>query len=246
MSYPWINSFYQFLNHFGYSHPVHPALVHLPIGLMVGAFIFGWLAFLFNRDQLARSARHCLTLAFLFWFPVVLFGFMDWQHFYSGAWLTLIKIKMVLSGILFVLFLVSLVFGYRKKGSPKTSLTVYTLGLISVVLLGFFGAQLVYERKTPEVVSNTYLAGEKIFAANCITCHPGGDNIIKPDHPIKNSPKLKNFNTFISWIPKPIAPMPPFPESEISVGQARELYPYLTDVLNRSNGVNRGSKNINN
>ena len=146
----------------------------------------------------------------------------------------MIKIKMGLSGILFILLLIALVFGFRKKSSPKTALTVYTLGLIAVVLLGFFGAQLVYERKIPEVVSKTYLAGEKIFAANCKTCHPGGGNIIKPDHPILNSPKLKNFDTFISWIRKPIAPMPPFPESEISLGQARELYPYLTDVLSRS------------
>jgi uncharacterized membrane protein len=240
MNYSWITSFYQFLNHFGYSHPIHPALVHLPIGLVAGAFILGWLAFLFNRDQLARSARHCLTLAFLFWFPVVLFGFMDWQHFYKGVWLTPIKVKMGLSGILFILFLVALVFGFRKKGTPKTALTVYTLGLMSVVLLGFFGAQLVYERKTPEV-SKTYLAGEKIFTANCITCHPGGGNILIPDHPIINSPKLKNPDTFISWIRNPIAPMPKFPESKISVGQAKELYLYLTDVLSRPNGNNRGS-----
>lgn len=231
----WITSFYQFLNRWGYSHPIHPALVHLPIGLIGGAFIFGWLAFLFNREQLARSARHCLTLAFLFWFPVVLFGFMDWQHFYGGVWLTPIKIKMILSGILFILFLIALIFGFGKGRSPKTALTVYSLGLVTVMLLGFLGAQLVYGRKTPEV-SKTYLAGEKIFAANCITCHPGGDNIIKPDHPIKNSPKLKNIDTFIAWIRNPIAPMPPFPESKISVGQAKDLYPYLTDILSRPNG----------
>lgn len=230
----WITSFYQFLNYLGYRHPLHPALVHLPIGLMAGAFIFGWLAYLFNNERLARSARHCLILAFLFWFPVVLFGLLDWQHFYGGAWLTPVKIKMVLSGILFFLFLTALILGFKERRSPKTALTVYTLGLFTVVLLGFFGAQLVYGGKTIKE-AKSYEAGEKIFAANCLTCHPRGENLFNPDKPIRNSAKLKDLFTFIYWIRHPKAPMPQFPESKISGGQARELYPYITEVLTRSN-----------
>lgn len=236
----WINSFYQFLGALGYRHPFHPALVHLPIGLVAGAFIFGWLAFLFKNEKLARSARHCLTLAFLFWFPVVLLGFMDWQHFYGGAWLTPVKIKMVLSGILFLLFLTALIFGFKEGRSSKTALTVYTLGLFTVVLLGFFGAQLVYGGKTTGE-AKTYQAGEKLFAANCLSCHPRGENLIKPDKPIRNSPKLKDLDSFISWIRHPKAPMPQFPESEISVDQAQKLYSYISEVLTRSTENKRGS-----
>ncbi len=231
----WIASFYLLLNRWGYIHPVHPALVHLPIGLVGGAFIFGWLAFFFKKEQLARSARHCLTLALLFWFPVVAFGFMDWQHFYGGVWLTPVKIKMALSGILFLLFLIALVPRFRKEKLPRAVLAIYTLGLFTVMLLGFFGAQLVYGRKTPEVPKK-YLAGERLFADHCQVCHPGGGNIIRPDHPIKNSPKLKDIDTFISWIRNPVSPMPSFSESEISVGQAKDLYPYLTEVLSCQKG----------
>ena len=155
---------------------IHPALVHLPIGLVAGAFIFGWLGLLSKKEGMVRSARHCLVLAFLSWFPVVLFGLMDWLHFYRGAWLPPIKLKMALSGIFFILLLAAALFFKRQEElRSKVPLIFYTLCLFTVVLLGFFGAQLVYEEKTP-TEAKAYAAGEKLFEANCVGCHPQGGN----------------------------------------------------------------------
>ncbi len=227
----WVHYFYQLVNQLGYKHPIHPALVHLPIGLVAGAFIFGWLGLLSRKEGLVRSARHCLVLAFLSWFPVVLFGLMDWLHFYRGAWLPPIKIKMALSGIFFIFLLAAALFFKRKEElRSKVPLIFYTLCLFTVVLLGFFGAQLVYEEKTPNE-AKAYAAGEKLFEANCVGCHPQGGNLIKPDRPIRNSPKLKDLDTFIAWIRHPQAPMPPFPEPQVSPGQAKELFRYISEVL---------------
>ncbi len=227
----WVNYFYQLVSQLGYKHPIHPALVHLPIGLVAGAFIFGWLGLLSKKEGLVRSAGHCIILAFLFWFPVVLFGLMDWRHFYQGSWLLPIKIKMVLSGILFILLLsAALFFKFKEEFRSKALLIIYTLGLLIVVLLGFFGAQLVYEEETPRG-AKAYAAGEKIFVANCGICHPKGGNLIKPDQPIRNSSKLKDLDTFISWIRHPQAPMPPFPDTQISASQAQELFQYISRVL---------------
>ncbi len=228
----WITSFYQLLNYLGYTHPIHPALVHMPIGLVVGAFILRGTAFLFNRETLVRSARHCFFLGFLFWFPVVLLGFMDWQHFYGGVWLTPIIVKMILALVLLVLFLLVLILNFRKERNSKLTLTLYSLGLLTVLFLGFFGAQLVYGGKSLQG-SSAYQAGEKLFAANCLTCHPGGRNTLDPDRPIINSPKLKDLNTFIAWIRHPASPMPTFSASEISDKQAGDLYDYVTKVLVR-------------
>lgn len=36
-----MDAFYQALNDFGYTHPVHPTMVYLPIGGVMAAFIFG-------------------------------------------------------------------------------------------------------------------------------------------------------------------------------------------------------------
>ena len=229
----WISAFYQFLNQWGYSHPIHPALVHLPMGLVAGAFFFGWSAFLFRKEGLARSARHCLILAFLFWFPVVASGYMDWQHFYGGTWFTPTAMMLILSAVLGLLFLIALVSGSKGPTPSKTTLAVYTLCFFTVVLLGYFGGQLIYEKQTPET-SKYFQAGKKIFEVNCQACHPRGENLIKPDRPIRNSAKLKKLEPFITWIRHPEKPMPPFPESQISIDQAKDLYRFITRVLTRS------------
>jgi len=35
-----IEFIYQTLTKFGYTHPLHPTLTHVPIGLVIGAFLF--------------------------------------------------------------------------------------------------------------------------------------------------------------------------------------------------------------
>jgi len=229
-----INAFYQFLNNHGFPDPIHAVLVHMPIGLVVGACIFGWVATLLGREKLALSARHCIILAFLFWFPAVFFGLMDWQYFYHGAWLTPIKMKLILAGILLILLSAALFFGYKEKaGSKRATLALYTLCLITVVLLGWFGARLVYAGKSKEA-SKTYQLGEKIFAVHCKICHPGGDNVIQPAKPLKNSPALKNLDVFISLIRHPNKPMPASSPSQVSDSEAKELYQFITNELARS------------
>jgi uncharacterized membrane protein len=228
----WIDSLYLLLGRCGFQHPLHPAVVHIPIGMIAGSFIFGWLAVVLKKDPLARSARHCLVLAFVFWFPAAFWGVMDWQHFYKGAWLRPIQVKLVLAGILFILLLTALILNLKREKAPKTILAVYTLGLCNAVLLGFWGGQLVYGKaqEKPRRVD----AGQKIFSQHCLNCHPGGRNTIKPDHPIINSSKLNDPETLIAWIRNPIPPMPRFAESEISAEQSVALYEYLSSELSRS------------
>ena len=237
----WVNAFYQFVSGLGYGHPIHAVLVHMPMGLITGAFLFSWVAFLFKKEALALTAYHCMALAFLFWFPVVLIGFMDWQHFYRGAWLTLIKIKMGLAGVLFILFLTALAFGYGKGVSwgSRRMLTICTICFFITIPMGYCGGELVYAGAT-QPTAQSYKAGENLFEANCSACHPNGDNTIKPGKPIKGSPKLKDLDTFISWIRHPVLPMPQFQDSQISASQAKELYQYIANVINRSGEKSKG------
>jgi hypothetical protein len=41
-----IEFIYQFLAKFGYTHPLHPVLTHIPIGMVMGAFLFLLIAYL--------------------------------------------------------------------------------------------------------------------------------------------------------------------------------------------------------
>ena len=77
-------------------------------------------------------------------------------------------------------------------------------------------------------------SGEVLLKENCAVCHPNGGNIVNPNKPLKGAQTLNTFETFLSWIRKPVQPMPPFPSSKISDQQAKELYDYL---LKETKGV---------
>jgi mono/diheme cytochrome c family protein len=83
-------------------------------------------------------------------------------------------------------------------------------------------------RKSPEIV-----AGQKIFIEICAGCHENGGNIITPNLPITGSSKLADYETFLSFIRDPKMPdgsigaMRPFPESNLSNDEVKQLYNYL-------------------
>lgn len=228
----FFNPFYRALADIGFTDPIHPAIVHLPIGLVAGALFLGFAALIWKRPLWGISARHCLVLAWLFLFPAVLFGFMDWQHYYHGVWLFPIKVKIGLASFLFVVLTTGVIMIYKGRGESKAMLVIYGLSFCTVVLLGYFGGHLVFGGRSPEAGKKFY-AGRKIFDANCSVCHPQGRNAIMPNMPILGSDKLTNFQTFLAFIRHPRldngakGPMPDWPPSEISNKEAKQLYDYV-------------------
>jgi uncharacterized membrane protein len=139
-----LNSIYKLLGQLGYPHPIHPTEVHMPIGLIVGGLIFRIAAVLLRRPVLGQTAHYCTILAAIFLFPTVLFGYMDWQHFYDGDWLFPIKVKLVLAVILIMLVLNSVFLVHKKGTGSGWVLLNYTASFVVVVALGYFGGNLVY------------------------------------------------------------------------------------------------------
>jgi uncharacterized membrane protein len=227
-----IDAVYVFLNKLGYHHPIHPTEVHMPIGLVVGALIFALLAFLFHRQKLLLTPRHCILLAFVWVFPTMLLGYMDWQHFYGGAWILPIKVKLVVAPCLTILLAVAVYLG-RKYGAVSLKvLPVYFLCFCSVVVLGYFGGQLVFGAKEPPL-HKEYAPGMELFSRYCNACHPGGGNVIEHGKAIIGSPELKDFQRFLHWVRHPVEPMPQFHESRISDAKVKELYEYIVHELNQ-------------
>jgi cytochrome c6 len=70
-------------------------------------------------------------------------------------------------------------------------------------------------------------AGEAFFKQNCMGCHPGGGNVIKPDKPLTGASQLKTFEAFLTWIRNPVQPMPTYSPAKISDEQAKKLYDYI-------------------
>ena len=98
---------------------------------------------------------------------------MDWQHFYAGAWLFPIIMKLWLAGLLLVLLTAAVVLGRRKGGNPAGLMQLYALALVTVGAIGYFGGELVYGRQpAPRPVADPQVQqGAELFAQNCAFCH---------------------------------------------------------------------------
>jgi len=232
-----LNQLYETLARIGYVHPLHPAVTHIPVGLVIGAFIFSLVAWIFNRESLMRSARHCSILALLAVPPVVLFGLMDWQHFYAGAVLWPIRIKMALAAVLTVLLLVAWVGSRRKEKIMRRLILVYGLCVLTVTALGFFGGELVYGVQAGAAASNDaplVSQGAELFSSKCAGCHfadktdkkigPGFKGLFQRDQ-LPASKKPVNAETITSQLKSPIGQMPAFPD--LSQEQIDALIAYL-------------------
>jgi uncharacterized membrane protein len=225
-----IHAFYEFLLKLGYVHPVHPTQVNMPIGLVVGALLLSLVAIIGRRPAPARCARFCLGAALFFLIFAAATGFMDWQRFYGGVLLPAIKIKIGLAIFLFLLLTIALVATRRAEPETRPPLLISFLGFITVVVLGFFGANLVFGGRTPPGPPE-FVVGRELFRSHCSGCHPHGGNLLHPDDVLYGSGRLYSFEKFLSWIREPKAPMPAFDEHHFPEEKARELYGYLDEVF---------------
>jgi mono/diheme cytochrome c family protein len=248
---------YGFLKGLGYEHPIHSPLTHMPVGLVTGALLFFLLAIVFKREVLVASARNVSILALAFAFPVILLGVFDWMHFYRGILMPAIKIKMLLSGALLLLLGAGIVVGSEVKPKVAAMAAIYILSFAAVAGLAYFGASIVYGRgdaaglaeggsigmaEVPKKASDAGIAalrpapsdGERLFAANCSSCHAAGGNSIVASLPIRGSKRLARLETFETFLRAPAMPdgkpgdMPPFPEDGLSDAQAKNLYAYVS------------------
>ncbi len=231
-----IESIYQLMAKIGYTHPLHPPATHLPAGLIIGGFLFALVAWVFNRKNVAQSARHCFILALIMAIPTILLGLMDWQKRFGGAYIFEIKMKLVLAGILLFLLLIAAVYGTLAGGLTKTLVAIYTLCLLTVVGLGYFGGELVYGTSEPAAAEASGLAatGEQLFKQNCSACHfadstatkvgPGLKGVFKQDKfPVsKHSVSDDNFRQLLKT---PFSKMPPF--GHLSEDQVDALLDYV-------------------
>jgi len=224
-----IEFIYNTLANFGYTHPLHPTLTHLPIGMVMGAFLFALVALVFRRTGLAQTARHCVILGLIAAIPTALLGIMDWLHFFGGTMLLPFKMKIILAVILVSFLLLAVVLGLFGERFQKMVFALYAACLITTIGLGYFGGEIVYGTKAPEGAEVGELAtqGTLVFQKNCTACHrtdstakkigPGLKGLFKSEKfPISGRPVSEE--NFRSLLKKPIAKMPPFghlPDEEV-------------------------------
>lgn len=230
---------YQTLAKFGYTHPLHPTLTHIPIGLVIGAFLFALAAKILRWTSLTQTARHCVILALIVLVPTALLGIMDWQHFYGGAALFPIKMKIVLACVLLIFLALAAIFGLLGKTFSSIEFTLYLLCLLSAAGLGYFGGELVFGTKSAEkgIAEGLSAEGAIVFQQNCSACHladsttskigPGLKGIFKGDKfPV--SGQLVSEENLRKQLVTPFGKMPPF--GHLPEKQVEALIAYLKSL----------------
>jgi uncharacterized membrane protein len=137
-----INFIYNTLAAIGYTEPIHPPLVHIPMGMTIGLFLFSIVSY--KMKELQKTAYHCLILSLIFAPIAAILGLMDWQHRYAGAWQPLIIAKMVLAVVFIILLALTAYLRYKEKVAGASLMILYILCLASAIGLGFMGGRLAY------------------------------------------------------------------------------------------------------
>ncbi len=252
-----IDAIYQLLARIGFTDPLHAPVTHIPIGLVIGGALFFYVAVIFKKKNLYLTARHVSILAFIFVFPTILLGVIDWLHFFKGALIPPIKMKMILATCVLLLLGTGIILGSEVKVRNAPMMVIWALAVLGVVGLGWYGARLVYGNwagsqpaaeaaapaapatgagagtgAAPAAPSGARL-GPRLFAANCAACHPGGANVVVPELPLKGAKQLATQAAFVSFIRNPVMPngsagqMPAFPADQVSDRDAGDIYQYI-------------------
>ncbi len=135
---------YQTLAKFGYSHPLHPAMTHIPMGMIIGGFLFAVGSAVMKKDDLAMAAHYCYTLALIFVLPTMMLGYMDWQYKFDGEWNRLILTKIILAVMLTMMLVITYFYGKNVKIDIKQKLIFYIICFGIALGIGFIGGELQY------------------------------------------------------------------------------------------------------
>jgi uncharacterized membrane protein len=138
-----IEGLYAMLAALGFSHPLHPMLVHVPMGMVIGAVVFSLASYIWKNHNLDQTAFHCAVVALLAVIPTIIAGILDWQQYFSGELELLIVVKFILA-FLFTVLLASAVVLKIKGAEQKKVLIIYLLCLACAGGLGYSGGELVY------------------------------------------------------------------------------------------------------
>lgn len=130
-------------------HPLHPALVHIPVGLWPAALVFDLLSYTGLGNLAVQLSFFCIAVGLLVALVAVPAGIADWSEIKKekpawkiGVW------HMGLNLLAAVLFATNI--GLRigtfqtATNVPVTAVTLTAIGVLLVSVSGYLGGQMVY------------------------------------------------------------------------------------------------------
>ena len=147
--------FYDLLGLVGFAHPLHPVLITMVVGPVIASFLFAAVAFFFRKPEFYKTSRQLTVVAFIFWFPTVAVGIIDWIHFYGASTkMTEINAKLVLAGVLFLVLLGNILLFKAGENKPLIPLLLMLVATGLVSALGYFGGNIVFGGEAPKAAAS--------------------------------------------------------------------------------------------
>ncbi|MEW6056248.1 MAG: DUF2231 domain-containing protein [Bdellovibrionota bacterium] len=134
-------------------HPLHPALVHLPVGLWVASFFFDIASLLNSNPVIGHffviTSYYCILLGVIAAFPTAVSGVAEFVDIPRGTKPQAIAIAhMTLNVILLAGYIVQLVSRDTNRGSVAIGTFVFnTLEFLILSYSGYLGGKLAYEHR---------------------------------------------------------------------------------------------------
>ncbi len=132
---------FEFFKGIGFTHPLHPVLTHIPMGMVMGAVTFRMVSFLPKMKMLAKTGYHCIILGLLGMFPTAFAGYLDWQHTFGGEPKFLIILKMVLASILLIVMAAIAIKDDPEQRKLDKNTMFYLVIILLAIGLGFSGQE---------------------------------------------------------------------------------------------------------
>jgi cytochrome c6 len=112
----------------------------------------------------------------------------------------------------------------------QNSLTESKGWLVAGIALAFLAIAIFCLEAYRAPAAGANQSGEKIYTANCASCHAAGGNIVNPNKPLKGSKKLGNKELLKALLMKPVGSMPPFPQIAGNDGDLSALFAYCKNL----------------
>jgi uncharacterized membrane protein len=132
------------------NHPLHPILVHLPVGLWIASFVLDIAYFSTGNSDLAVSSYYCMALGLLGALLAVPTGLAEYQDIPVSTLPRRVATLHLFMNLVIMLFYVgNLISRFKNVGDSFHFVTVQQLflSILSVFLLsisGYLGGRLVY------------------------------------------------------------------------------------------------------
>ena len=135
---------FEFLNSIGFTHPLHPAMTHIPMGMVMGAVTFRLVSLIPKFKYLAKTGYHCVIFGLLGIVPTVFTGVLDWQHTFGGEWEFLVILKMILAAALTIILVTIIVKDDPEQPKIDNNTLLYLITVLVAIGLGYSGGELQY------------------------------------------------------------------------------------------------------